>query len=92
MITNHQFALHLRAGLQFLVQDYVSETDGGILHEQAPSESYFEANNMAADVLRLDARSLLEQRVCCCPAAQLPLPDSLIRLLPARVLYRWLIV
>lgn len=51
------------AGLKFLVQDYVSETDGGVLHSEPPSESYFAANNIDADVLRLSARSLLQQRV-----------------------------
>ena len=51
------------AGLQLLVQDYVAEVDGGVLHQQAPSVTYFEANNMDHDVLHGDPRALLQQRV-----------------------------
>lgn len=53
----------VHAGLQFMVQDYVTETDGGILHESAPSATYHEANNMAADMFHASTRSLTQQRV-----------------------------
>lgn len=53
------------AGLELLVQDFVSETDGGVLHGIEPSVSYFEANNMAHDILQSNPRHLLEQRVRC---------------------------
>jgi hypothetical protein len=46
-----------------LLQDFATETDGGVLHEPAPSISYFEANNMAHDILQANPRALLQQRV-----------------------------
>jgi hypothetical protein len=53
----------LCAGIELLLQDFISETDGGVLHNAAPSVSYFEANNMAHDILQVNPRALLQQRV-----------------------------
>ena len=52
-----------------MVQDYVSETDGGIVHHRPPSTTYYEANTMDHDLLHAHPRALLQQRVRSgCPA------------------------
>lgn len=50
-------------GLQLMVQDYVSEADGSVLHDDPPHGRYHEANTMAEDLLHAHPRSLLQRRV-----------------------------